>query len=51
MNNDKGVSRRAFLSTSAIAATAGLTATGLAAEENGHSDSEVDEPTNLLASN
>ena len=34
MNNDSGVSRRTFLSTSAVAATAGLAVSGLAAEKS-----------------
>ncbi|MDP6527182.1 MAG: hypothetical protein QGH15_23710, partial [Kiritimatiellia bacterium] len=50
MNHNSGVSRRTFLSTSAVAATAGLARTGLAAEKREGPGGEGRTPGNLLAS-
>ncbi len=51
MNNDSGVSRRAFLSTGAVAATVGLAATGIAAAEKSEGTEDGGEtPGNVLAS-
>ncbi len=51
MNHDSRVSRRAFLSTSALTATAGLAATGIAAtEEREGTEDGGDTPGNVLAS-
>jgi methionine-gamma-lyase len=50
MSNDSGVSRRAFLSAGAIAATAGLTAGDLAAEQSEGPDGGDKAPDSVLAS-
>lgn len=50
MNNDGGVPRRTFLSTSALAATAGLAASGLAAEKTDVPEGTREIPDNVLAS-
>ncbi len=50
MNNDSGVSRRTFLSTSAAAATAGLATSGFAEEKRGVPEGTGKTSDNLLAS-
>jgi len=50
MNEDSNVSRRAFLSTSAVAATAGLASTGLAAEKAEKAGDAAKMPDTVLTS-